>query len=71
MSRGLAVSALIAGLSGCSDPEERQPSAAEVQRYTAKIERADAEAKAKAIRASRAQEQAQDENHLARVPAQD
>lgn len=69
--RLLAVAALLAVLPGCSDPEERQPSAAEVQRYTAKIDRAEAQARAKAVEASRAEERSRDENHLAQVPAQD
>lgn len=71
MRRGLGIAALFAALSGCSDPEEKQPSPGEVQRYTAKIDRAEAEATAKAVQASRAEEEARHQNHLAQVPAQD
>ncbi len=71
LSRILAVAAMLAVLPGCSDPEERQPSAEEVQRYTAKIDRAEVEARAKAVEASRAEERERDENHLAQVPSQD
>lgn len=60
---------LLAGLGACGDEAERQPTAAEVLRYTNEIDRAEAEAKAKAVQASRAKEKAVDEKHLARVPA--
>lgn len=55
----------------CGEPEERQPTAAEVRRHTDAIDRAEAEATANAIQTSRAKEQRRDEKHLARVPAQD
>jgi hypothetical protein len=61
---------LLFAIGGCGREEERQPTAAEVQAYTKKIDRAEAEAKAKAIRASRAKEKAVEQKHLERVPAQ-
>jgi membrane protein involved in colicin uptake len=61
---------LLTGLHGCGE-QERQPSAAEVRRYTDAIDRAEAEAKAKAVRESRAKEEAVSEAHLERVPRQD
>ena len=55
---------------GCAQREEdRQPTAAEVKEYTARIDRAEADAKAKAIRESRAKEDATDRLARARVPA--
>ena len=64
----LAAFSLITGCSG--KEEDRQPSAAEIREYTARIDRAEAEAKAKAIRESRAVEEARDRQARARVPAQ-
>ena len=54
----------------CAEREEdRQPSAAEVREYIARVDRAEAEAKAKAIQDSRAKEEATDRLARARVPA--
>lgn len=62
---------LLFAAGGCGSEEERQPTPAEVQAYMKKIDRAEAEAKAKAVQASRAKEKAVEERHLERVPAQD
>ena len=61
---------LFAGVGGCGDEAEREPTAAEVRRFTDQIDRAEAEAKAKAVRTSRAKEDQREKEHQARVPAQ-
>jgi len=49
---------LMLALGACGGkPEDRQPEPGEVERFTAKIERDEAQAKAKAIQDSRAREQ--------------
>ena len=70
MSRHLPALLLLA-LCACGSDEDRQPTAAEVRQYTARIDRAEAEAKAAAVRESRAEEKSRADQHQARVPAQD
>lgn len=66
----LAALAVLGGCGGSAD-EDRQPSAAEVKAFTDRIEREDAAARAKAIAASRAEEERLNRKHLENVPAQD
>jgi len=58
---------LLCLLCACGSREDRQPEPGEVERYTAKIEREEAAARAAAIRESRAKEQVRDEAARART----
>lgn len=69
---GLSACMAICLLVGCGGPEheDRQPTGAEINAYTTKIEQDEASAKVIAIDKSRAKEVALDREHRTRVPAQ-
>lgn len=58
---------LLGGLCACGSPEDREPEPGEVERYTAKIDRDEAAAKAKLVGQTRAREQERGEAARART----
>jgi hypothetical protein len=58
---------MFAGLAGCGEERQRQPTAEEIQRFTRGLDRAEAAATANAIVTSRAKEEAVARTHVERL----